>query len=83
LIPCRSLLTFCLTWRKAWKQGCQIFPDTIYQNEGKIPYYHNITKWPYNIPNDRKMFQMTIKYTSIFLSKALQNLPKFGFLVWK
>jgi hypothetical protein len=25
---------------------------------------------------------MTIKYTNIFLSKALQNLSKLGFLVW-
>jgi hypothetical protein len=29
------------------------------------------------------MDQVSIKYTNIFLSKALQNLPKFGFLVWK
>jgi hypothetical protein len=29
------------------------------------------------------MFQMVIKYTNIFHSKALQNLPKLGFLVWK
>jgi hypothetical protein len=34
-----------------------------------------------NIPNYRKIFPMTIKYTSIFHSKALQNLPKLGFLV--
>jgi hypothetical protein len=46
-----------------------------------IPNYHNITKWPQNIPNDCEIFQMTIKYTSIFHSKALQNLPKLGFLV--
>jgi hypothetical protein len=26
---------------------------------------------------------MVIKYTKIFHSKALQNLPKSGFLVWK
>jgi hypothetical protein len=26
---------------------------------------------------------MSIKHTSIFQSKALQNLPKSGFLVWK
>jgi hypothetical protein len=29
------------------------------------------SKWPY------------VKYTSIFHSKALHNLPKLGFLVWK
>jgi hypothetical protein len=32
-----------------------------------------------NIPNGRKIFQMTLKYTNIFYSKALQNLPKLGF----
>jgi hypothetical protein len=26
---------------------------------------------------------MAVKYSSIFHSKALQNLPKLGFLVWK
>jgi hypothetical protein len=26
---------------------------------------------------------MVIKYTKIFHSKTHQNLPKFGFLVWK
>jgi hypothetical protein len=31
------------------------------------------------MPNDRKIFQMTITYTSIFHSKALQNLPKLFF----
>jgi hypothetical protein len=33
------------------------------------------------IPNGRKIFHMVIKYDSIFHSKALQILPKFGFLV--
>jgi hypothetical protein len=51
-------------------QGCQIFLDTIYQNEGKY------TKLPQH-------YLMTIKYTSIFPSKVLQNLPKLVFLVWK
>jgi hypothetical protein len=37
---------------------------------------------PYNIPNDRKMFQMTVKYIIIFHFKALQNLPKLEFLVF-
>jgi hypothetical protein len=67
---CFSLL--CVT-----TQGCQIFVDKISQKLN----YHNITKWPLNIPNDRKLFQMTVKYTSIFYSKALQNLPKLRFLV--
>jgi hypothetical protein len=29
------------------------------------------------------MDQVSIKYTNIFQCKTLQNLPKFGFLVWK
>jgi hypothetical protein len=29
------------------------------------------------------MFQIIIKYNHIFHSKALQNLPKLEFLVWK
>jgi hypothetical protein len=29
------------------------------------------------------MDQVSIKYTNIFQSKTLQNIPKFGFLVWK
>jgi hypothetical protein len=28
-----------------------------------IPNYHNVTKLPLNIPNDRKIFQVTIKYS--------------------
>jgi hypothetical protein len=44
-----------------------------------IPNYHNITKWPKYITNGCKIFQMTVKYTSIFHSKALKNLPKLGF----
>jgi hypothetical protein len=35
------------------------------------------------IPNGCKIFQMTIKYTSIFHSKAFQNLPRLEILVWK
>jgi hypothetical protein len=27
-----------------------------------LPTYHCITKWPWYIPNDHKIFQMTIKY---------------------
>jgi hypothetical protein len=48
------------------------------------------TKWPTNytkrlsiIPGGRKIFQMVIKYNSIFYSKALQILPKLAFWVWK
>jgi hypothetical protein len=51
-------------------QGCQISLGSWYQNRKKR------TKWSLNIPNVRKIFQMAIKYISIFQSKALQNLPK-------
>jgi hypothetical protein len=38
-------------------------------------------KWAQHILNGRKIDQMVIKYTNIFLCKTLQNLPKLGFLV--
>jgi hypothetical protein len=40
-------------------------------------------KRSWNIPNVCKIFQKTIKNGNIIQSKALQNLPKLGFLVWK
>jgi hypothetical protein len=43
----------------------------------------NYTKRTKIIPNGRKIFLMAIKCTNIFLSNALQNLPKLGFLVLK
>jgi hypothetical protein len=36
-------------------------------------------KWPNNIPNGRKIFQMVVKYTYIIHSKAFQDLPKLDF----
>jgi hypothetical protein len=39
----------------------------------------NYNKQPKIIPNGHKIFQMGTKYTNIFHSKALQNLPKLGF----
>jgi hypothetical protein len=55
-----------------------------------IPKPEKCTKWTHNVPNVHKISQMSvkyykmaIKYINIFQSKALQNLPKFGFLVWK
>jgi hypothetical protein len=52
------------------------------------------TKTGNNVPNKYKKDQMfikypqkilrvAIKYVNIVQSKGLQNLPKFGFLVWK
>jgi hypothetical protein len=44
------------------------------------------TKTGQNLPNfhelkNRKMDQVSIKYTNIFHCKTLQNLPQFGFFV--
>jgi hypothetical protein len=39
--------------------------------------------WPKNISNSSNIDQMVIKDTNIFHCKTLQNLPIFGFLVWK
>jgi hypothetical protein len=64
-------------------QGCQILRGTMYQNYDNIPHDHKIyqhvikyTKWLENGPNGHP-------YNSIFHCKALRNLPKLGFLVWK
>jgi hypothetical protein len=40
-------------------------------------------KWPEDISNGLKIDQISIKYTNIFHSKPLRNLPKMGFLVWQ
>jgi hypothetical protein len=42
--------------REVLKQGCQIFLGTKYRNGDKY------TKLPQNIPNDHKIYRMTIKY---------------------
>jgi hypothetical protein len=60
------------SWHNIPKRG------KIYQITTTLPNGHKI-----GMPDDRIIFQMTTKYTSIFHSKALQNLPKFEFLVWK
>jgi hypothetical protein len=77
--------TFIVTVRNE-SQECWL-PDFSRHNlpkRGKnIPTGHNITKWPWNIPNGCKTLQMTIKYTNIFPFKAIQNLPKLIFMVWK
>jgi hypothetical protein len=65
------------------EQGCQIClgPNT--------PKREKHTKGLQTIPNGLKLdesnglkiFQINIKYDNIFHSKALQNVPKLGFLV--
>jgi hypothetical protein len=48
------------------------------ENYTKLPQHYQIAT---ALPNGHKIYQMSIKHTSIFQSKALQNLPKSGFLV--
>jgi hypothetical protein len=36
------------------------------------------TKWPQNLPNLSKIFQMAIKYINIFQSKVLQKFTQIG-----
>jgi hypothetical protein len=60
-----SCLSFPAERKINWKarksgdhQGCQILRCTIYQNERKY------TKWPYDTPTGRKIFQKTLNYTT-------------------
>jgi hypothetical protein len=62
---------------RSMKQGCQIFLGT------NIPKLEKYTKGPQTTPNGDKFYQMAVKYTNIFHSMALQNIPKVGFLVLK
>jgi hypothetical protein len=65
------------------KQGCQSFLDAIYQNGRKytkLPLKYRMaikyTKWHLYVPNGHIN-------SNHFHVKALQNLPKLCFLVWK
>jgi hypothetical protein len=79
-IKCRQIMS---SWyRHAYgNQGCQIFL-VQHSKRGKV---HQMTikntKWPKNIPYDRKIDYTAIKYTKISHCKTIQNLPKSGFLV--
>jgi hypothetical protein len=70
-----------------WCVGALIFggfqaglPDLSCYNKPKLGKLYqitrNYTKFPLNMANGRKIYQMDIKYTNIFHCKALQNLPK-------
>jgi hypothetical protein len=66
---------------RVWRgrlQGCRIFVGTLYQNRKKC------TKWSQNFPNVPTIFQMAIKYISIFQSRAPKTYPTWDwFLVRK
>jgi hypothetical protein len=68
----------------SFRPGLPDFSRNSIPKQGKI--YQIITALPSsfkNLPNGGKIFQMTLKYTNIFHSKVLQNLPNLDFLVWK
>jgi hypothetical protein len=48
-----------------------------------VPNEHKSYQMVIKCPTYPKIFQMAKKYFNIFQSKALQNLPELGFLVWK
>jgi hypothetical protein len=52
-------------------------PEQMYQMNAKC------TKWSWNIQIVSHIFQMAIKYSNIFQSKALKSLPKLGFCALK
>jgi hypothetical protein len=74
----RRIFKKCVAARRSSRfQGCQIFLGTTYQNEKKY------TKWPLNMTNGHKIYQLASKYTNILRNMILENLPKLGFLVSK
>jgi hypothetical protein len=77
------LLRSAADWRRAFL-GAGL-PDFSWNNIPKRRKIYQITikltKWSQNTQTDRKIDQMTIQYTNIANCKALQNLPKLGFLV--
>jgi hypothetical protein len=50
----------------------------ITNDQKTIPNGHQLC-----IPNGHEIFRMVIKYTNIYHSEALQNLPKFGIFGFK
>jgi hypothetical protein len=60
--------------------GGQDFPSFKHTKLWKIYLnYHKLYQTAINNSKWPKIFRMGIKYTNIFHSKALQNLPKLGF----
>jgi hypothetical protein len=55
------------------KQGCHIFVGTIYQKGGKCTKLPQNIQWLQNVPNGRKIDEMSIKYTNIFHCKTRQK----------
>jgi hypothetical protein len=64
-------------------QVCQIFLGKYYPNRKNVPNEHKMYQMVKKILNVCKIVQMAIKYFNLIPSRALQNLPKLGLLVWK
>jgi hypothetical protein len=93
---CQKISIFCHFWIKVFFQS--FFPCKEWSVIPGLPdfYRYSKPKWgniyqitrkytrcPQNMANGRKIDQMAAKYTNIFYCKTLENLPKFGFFVWK
>jgi hypothetical protein len=62
-------------------------PDFRWCNIPKWEKMHQTTtkntNAPFKMPCNYKIYQMVVKCTNIFISKAIQNLTKLLFMVWK
>jgi hypothetical protein len=80
--PCYVVLH--LSARRCLSGFARFFSLQHTKMEKSRPNNQEINQVSINMANVRKyIYQMDIKCTSIFYCKTLQNLPKFGFLVWK
>jgi hypothetical protein len=83
-------------WQKPYRRSClqklgflwlscrvaRFFLLQTYRIGENIPKDHKLCiSVGHTLPNGLKIFKMVIKYNNIFHSKALQILPKLGFLV--
>jgi hypothetical protein len=68
-------------WGKHFESGLPDFSWSKHTKMGKI-YQMTANGHKLPIPNGRK-YKWPLKYMNIFHYKALQNLPKLVFLVWK
>jgi hypothetical protein len=61
--------------------GCQIFLDKTYQNGKNISNYHKLSQMTIKKPISRKIFQITIKYSSI-IALALPNVHTQNWIIF-
>jgi hypothetical protein len=63
-----------------WLRAQPGLPDFSWHNTPKRWKMYQIA---IKLSNAIEIYQMAVKYSDLFHSKTLQNLPNFGFLVWK